>query len=134
MKTLERIMLVDDNFADNYFHTDEIKATWPDMIIIEMSNAIDALKYLDHNRQSKFLPDLIFLDLNMPGMDGWGFLEAFQKLQRTKQDIMIVILSTSKTTEEIIRSKAFSNVIDYIRKPLTSEFLKSIFERHFLNS
>ncbi len=71
------------------------------------------------------LPSLILLDLNMPGMDGWEFLEQFKHVPEAAH-IPVVILTSSIDPQDIARSKAFGNVKDYIPKPLTTEKLDQI--------
>ena len=71
------------------------------------------------------LPSLILLDLNMPGMDGWEFLEQFKRIPETAH-IPVVILTSSIDPQDIAKSKTFDNVKDYIPKPLTTEKLDQI--------
>jgi CheY-like chemotaxis protein len=122
-------MLVDDNYADNYYHSVEIKKTNPGLVIIEKSMALDALRYLEWNKKTNFLPELIFLDLNMPGMDGWEFLEEYRKLKISH--IKIIILSTSRTEEELNRAKTCTSVADYLLKPLTESMMKGVTDKFF---
>ena len=70
-------------------------------------------------------PSLILLDLNMPGMDGWEFLEQFKRIPEAIH-IPVVILSSSIDPQDIAKSKTFGNVKDYIPKPLTAEKLDQI--------
>ena len=73
------------------------------------------------------LSTLIFLDLNMPVMNGWEFLEAFEKDYQHLHDLVkIVILTSSIDTADIIRSRQYKIVSDYISKPITAEVLNKL--------
>jgi CheY-like chemotaxis protein len=130
---LKRIMLVDDDSNDNYFHEREIRKVKPDTIFIEMTTGLDALEYLKSNKDKRdMLPDLLFLDINMPAMDGWEFLEAYNKLDIELQSgVIIIMLSTSGNPEDIVKAMTFSCVSDYLTKPLTREIMESIILRFF---
>jgi CheY-like chemotaxis protein len=132
-KELKCIMLVDDDKYDNYFHKREINKTNPAISVIEKTSGLDSLEFLNSNKGNKdLLPDLIFLDINMPVMDGWMFLEACKNLNKEVQDSFIIImLSTSLNSEDIERAMTYSNVSDYITKPLTREIMNKITGRFF---
>jgi len=71
------------------------------------------------------LPDIILLDLNMPILDGWQFLEEFVKVP-CKKKIMIYIASSSVDPEDVLRAKSYEVVSDYIVKPVSIERLKEV--------
>lgn len=76
--------------------------------------AFDALKQAVET--GKELPDMILLDLKMPSMDGWGFLNAMQDLEKR---VPVFVFSSSINEDDILRSRQYINVKDYITKPLT---------------
>jgi len=87
--------------------------------------AIDALK--QHKNDPENLPDIILLDLNMPVLDGWDFLERFKDYRHELQKhITIYIVSSSAIPSEIDRSTQYSFVKDFITKPLDSQKLTEI--------
>jgi CheY-like chemotaxis protein len=126
-------MLVDDDHNDNFFHKREINKTNPSISVIEKTSGSDALEFLKSNIHNKdMLPNLIFLDINMPVIDGWMFLEESKRLDKELQDsFKIIMLSTSLNSEDIERAMTYTNVSDYITKPLTKEIMDDITRRFF---
>jgi CheY-like chemotaxis protein len=89
-------------------------------------NGEDALLFYDKLSESdnSAYPELVFLDLNMPIMDGWEFLEEFEKNYFEKFDkTKIIVLSSSINPEDLERSKQYSMVMDFISKPVSVETL-----------
>ena len=81
-------------------------------------NGIEALTYIsEHQTLGTYF--LILLDINMPGMDGWGFLDAIKTL-KVPTPISVVMVSSSIDKRDRHRAKEYSHVIDYIEKPLNS--------------
>ena len=94
--------------------------------IITAKNGEEALEYFNSilNQEEDKLPNLIFLDLNMPVMDGWEFLdnfstEKYSKINTTK----IVVLSSTIDPEDFQKSKKYPMVIDFLSKPITINML-----------
>jgi CheY-like chemotaxis protein len=106
------------------------------------SEAIDYFsKYFERKKKGEVLealPDFILLDLNMPVMDGWGFLENYiRKYADRLPDIKIAILSSSVNPEDFIRSQEYPIVVDFIHKPLIADFVEEMKSydtlKHFFN-
>jgi CheY-like chemotaxis protein len=75
-------------------------------------------------------PDIIFLDINMPEMDGWEFLEEFARFPDSIQNrCKIYMLTSSIDTNDIERSKTYTSVADFISKPLSVAWLEIITSR-----
>lgn len=126
-------MLVDDNSADNYYHERIIiKNDAADHVVIKESG-LDALEYLESTiNPDNPLPDLIFLDINMPGMNGWEFLEEFKKLDKALQSKLIVImLTTSVNPEDEALAKTYDILAEFKTKPLTKEMLEDILMKYY---
>lgn len=87
------------------------------------NSAIDALDFLEIND----FPDLIFLDIQMPKMDGFGFLDNFLNFPKEKKEkCKIIMLSSSMDPNDINRAKKHPYVIDYLNKPLSEESLNEV--------
>jgi len=123
-------MLVDDDSDDNFFHEREIKKTHLDTIVITKDSGIKALEYLKLKEEPH--TDLIFLDINMPGMNGWEFLKEYGQLDKELQSrAIIIMLTTSDNPDHIAKANTFSFVSDYITKPLTKEIMEDINKKYF---
>lgn len=103
--------------------------------IVTCVNGEEAMKYLENpetivENSNSEQPLLILLDLNMPVMDGWEFLEQFSsKLHDIYNSTKIILLSSSIDPNDIKKSKDFSMVVDFLPKPLTKEMLSLISEK-----
>jgi len=122
-------MLVDDNEIDNFINGKMIEGcNFSDYVYIHTSSK-SALEFINNLQRigdagRQLSPELILLDINMPIMDGFQFVEEFEK--SGVSNIKIVILSSSINAEDEIRSKQYKSVIGYLSKPLTQEALSSI--------
>ncbi|MEO6540358.1 MAG: response regulator [Ferruginibacter sp.] len=129
-KKLNCILLVDDDGDDNYYHQILIKEMNIVDHIVTVGNGIEALDYL--KKKNEIPPDLIFLDINMPKMNGWEFLEHYKHLDIAhKAKVLILILTTSANPDDIKRSKAIEEVTGFESKPLSKELLMELLQKHF---
>lgn len=96
--------------------------------INESGDGLTAISYLnEHIDKPHLLPDVIFLDLSMPVMDGWEFLKEYALLQpRLKKKIALFIVSSSISPHEVERSKSFQVVTDFLIKPLAKGKIREI--------
>ena len=117
---MKKIMLVDDKDISNFIMRKFIEIRLPDVNVVEYTNPVLAFESINEEN-----PDLIFLDLNMPEMDGWQFLEKMKE-----EDIYhkVAILTSSTSQLDMERSRQFGNVINFYVKPLTPDELSKIAE------
>jgi CheY-like chemotaxis protein len=139
-KKLNCILLIDDDTATNFLHKLIIEQAQIARDIRIVYNGREALDYL--TRQNEYLqaddtthpfPDLIFLDINMPVMDGWEFLEAYQENFGSEgKATVICMLSTAlpKNVHEKLNSHSLT-IGDFIEKPLKKALLFKILEDFF---
>lgn len=91
------------------------------------SAAIEGLR--KYRKEHNKMPDLILVDLNMPVMDGWQFLEHF-KSELVKNDQLVFIISSSIDPADINRAKEFPFIREFIYKPITSDKLKELVSKY----
>ncbi len=127
-KTLELVMLVDDNDTDNFISKRIIEITNFAKIVIVKSSGKSALDYLEENKENVGnIPKIIFLDINMPIVDGFVFLYEFEKFSDTVKDhCKVIILSSSDNKRDIDKIVNNDYVIKFITKPLTEASLEEI--------
>lgn len=124
MKTLDRIMLVDDDSNTNLFNRIILEKASAANEIVEFQNGHDALSYLD---TGKNYVDLILLDINMPVMNGWQFLDEYQKLDENKKaSIVVIMLTSSVNNDDRKRAEQLGFIREFINKPLNSETVEQI--------
>ncbi|CAN5179630.1 response regulator [soil metagenome] len=127
------IMLIDDNKHDNYFHERIIKEYNSNITVITQPSGTLALQYLQQQHEEYNRPDIIFLDINMPRMNGWEFLEEYKKLNKELHSkVIVVMLTTSLDSQDKDKSEAFTILSDYNTKPLTQSMVESIVQKYFV--
>lgn len=126
------VMLIDDNEIDNLINQKMIEAASITEHIFTHTGARSAIEFLKNiekvdNVAKQILPDVIFLDIDMPLMDGFQFLDEFDKLtEATKKKCKIVMLTSSINPQDVNKSKEYSYVKKYINKPLSQENLEKL--------
>lgn len=130
-KKYRSVMLVDDNEIDNLINQKMIEAASITEIIYIHTGAKSAIEFLRNVEKidvaDKVLPDVIFLDIDMPLMDGFQFLEEFEKMSTVIKDkCKIIMLTSSINPLDFNRSKKYSNVRLYLNKPLSHESIAKL--------
>ena len=132
-KRVNCVMLVDDNSDDNFFHQRLLLKHEFIENVIALDSAEKALEYLeDHGFANPIFPDIIFLDINMPGMNGWDFLQEIEKKDyKIHENTLIFILTTSVNPDDVERAKSIRALSGLRTKPLTAEVIRGIVEAYF---
>jgi response regulator RpfG family c-di-GMP phosphodiesterase len=127
MKKLSRFVIVDDDPLNNALCQVIIKTTIAEAEVKTFTLPEKVLEYIVVEYSKIGHEAILLLDLNMPTMSAWEFLEEFEKFdEKIKDCLKIYILSSSVDPRDIERASANKNVFDYIVKPLTSEIVNTI--------
>lgn len=124
----DKVMVVDDAEIDRFLAKKVLTKYAFAREVLPLESAMNALDYLSENQENKdALPDLIFLDINMPKMNGFDFLEEYTKLPETvKKKCIIVMLSSSLLPEDGELALNNPYVCQFLNKPLTADKLKEV--------
>lgn len=135
MKTLNHVMLIEDDDIVNFYNEFLLKNQGIAENVTIVHNGREALEYLekaDNGVEGFNVPELIFLDINMPVMNGFEFLEEYEtRKSLSKADALIVMLTSSMHPKDQEKAKTFSSVSEYLYKPLMEVSLKGVVERYF---
>jgi CheY-like chemotaxis protein len=126
MHHFNKVLLVDDDEATNFLAELAFKNL---NIANEIEIASDGLIAYQWIKQNN-CPDIIFLDIRMPRMDGFDFLDNFTEMNACKQ-VKIVMLTSSSRLEDMKKAFTYNAVIEYLEKPLTEEMIRKIAVKYF---
>ena len=128
------VLLVDDNNVDIFINRSVMTALGVVKEFHTAPNGQEALEIIKLYQDGLIeIPDVILLDLNMPVMDGFGFIQAFQSLNfPDKGKVLIIVLTSSSSTEDENRVKAMG-IKHYLSKPLKQESVQAILHQEFGN-
>jgi CheY-like chemotaxis protein len=114
-----QLILIDDDSITNFINKEVLNLYDGSLLVKDFTNAIDAITYLKKSEVSSFL---IFLDINMPIMSGWDFLDELKNLN-LKHEIDITLLSSSINESDRTKAFSYSLVKNYFEKPLSRKDL-----------
>ncbi len=118
-----KIVLVDDDPIIQYVHLRILKK-YSSQLITQFDNGSDALEYFKGNGKASS-PYLVLLDINMPIMDGWEFLDAVYE-QGLESNMKVIVLTSSVDILDMEKAKKYDNIISFEQKPLTVDKVGAI--------
>ncbi len=136
-RKLQCILLVDDDDMTNFYNKKMIeKVGFKGVDIKVVINGREALDFLekkgDFENDQTAPPGIIFLDINMPGMNGWEFLEGYHQIPQSKKaDIVIAMLTTSLNPDDEQRAAENEYIHDFYSKPLSPEMIRDLVAAKF---
>jgi CheY-like chemotaxis protein len=125
------VCLIDDDNIYQYTARVILEATGLTKEIQSFYNGSDAIDFFNDpgNFLAETLPDVIFLDINMPIMDGWAFLEEYNKFySRLPKNIQIYMVSSSVNSSDMQKSRSYKAVNDYLVKPVNRSTYQELME------
>lgn len=126
-RKLNCIVLLDDDVATNFIHEQLIDTLGCAEIVRTFQRGERALDFLAN---ASCRADLMFLDLNMPGMNGWEVLDGLYLLDPSQRPSSVVILTTSLNPDHRLRAESDPRVSAYCTKPLSEEAIAQLLEHH----
>lgn len=126
----KNVFVVDDDIIHHFIIKKLLESNTINIQPVFFENGFDAINDLKEKiNNSDILPDLILLDINMPVLDGWQFLEEFVDLKsQINHDVVIHIISSSDNRIDIEKAESFKEIVgSYFIKPMTSDAIKNIF-------
>ena len=136
-KDLDCVLLVDDDISTNFIHRRIVQNAKINVDVKEITSAKEALDYLTYSGKYKDQTDapkagIIFLDINMPGMNGWDFIAEYKKLdEKHKARIIVVMLTTSLNPDDEKHAANVEEIATYLHKPLNIDAFAKIADQYF---
>ncbi len=128
MKKLNKFLLIDDSRATNFFNKTIIEKVDCVEEVVVLENGKEALDYI----KSGVVPEIIFLDINMPIMNGWEFISEYQKLEdKYKDSIIILMLGVELNKQEMELAESFPEIKGFQEKMLTKEAVCKLITKYF---
>ncbi len=128
----KNILLVDDDSIANFLIERIVQSTGLARKIVKALNGKEALKVFTESSGSS-LPEVVLLDLNMPIMNGFEFLQAYRNLEFDEKDSVLIILVTSSNNPEDLEKAREMGIKYYLTKPVSADTIKGIILKEFEN-
>jgi CheY-like chemotaxis protein len=127
-KEIKNILLIDDDEDNNFIHKMVIRESGLNAHIVSVLSVQDAMAILNSGEK----PDLIFLDINMPVLTGWDFLNEYRSLPKEKREnCVIIMLTTSLHEADQTKARSYREISEYKTKHLTISVFKQLVNKHF---
>ena len=121
------LICIDDDEEDLELFTDALKEIESTITCITASTGMQGL-----DQVRAIIPDCIFLDINMPDMDGWEFLDEYKQLKKDQHGkVIIIMLTTSLNPDDSIKAGKIPEISGFAIKPLTAELIDKVLKEHF---
>ncbi|MET3981418.1 YesN/AraC family two-component response regulator [Mucilaginibacter sp. UYP25] len=125
---LQTVWIVDDDEIYKYGFRKFVAMKQLCGNVVDFNNGRDAVDFLADPRNNESLPDVIFLDIDMPQMNGWDFIKAFEYVKiHLSRKISIFMVTSSLSYKDIVRVKNHSDITEYIIKPVNSQQFSLVF-------
>ena len=135
MKKLDMVLLVEDDEMVNFYNEFLLKDLGIAHEVAIVVNGKEALEYLarcDAGDAGVTFPDLILLDINMPVMGGFEFIEEYEKRAvENRAKALVMMLTTSLHPKDVERAKHFESILEYLAKPLMRESIATVVGKYF---
>jgi len=132
MEVLKNVMLVDDDYATNYLHQLFLEESGRVENVIVAKSADEALELLKEGLADSQIPDIIFLDINLPAKNGWEFIDEYSEIVgEVSNNSKVIMLSTSENPRDMEKSKEYKLIKEYRIKPLSVPIINEIVDKYF---
>jgi len=123
-----KFLLVDDDPINNSICQAVIRSVYPDANIITFEKPEEALQFVTHSATELLPSTTLFLDLNMPELSGWEFLDELKKINIADvlKSLRIYIVSSSVDGRDKSKAAEDSSVIDFFSKPVTKDIVRTV--------